>query len=93
MVELPKPGDVPPVTFKNFVTELASTALVCLGYLENPVTGRKKVDAPRACHVIGLLAMLAEKTEGNLSADEEAYLLTVLGDLKEKLEACSEGTD
>lgn len=87
MVKLPQPGDVPPVTFKNFVTELASTALVCLGHITHPMSGRRQTDIPRASHVIGLLAMVAEKTEGNLDGDEEAYLVTVLQDLKEKLES------
>lgn len=86
------PGDgMPPVTFKNFVTELASSALVCLGYLENPVLKRKAADLPRARHVIGLLTMLEEKTRRNLSAEESDYLLTVIADLKEKMRDRDQG--
>ncbi len=90
MVKLPSPGDIPPVTFKNFVTELASTALVCLGHITHPVSGRRQTDVARAAHVIGLLAMVAEKTEGNLDENEQAYLVTVLQDLKEKLETAQD---
>lgn len=87
MVQIHLPGDgMPPVTFKNFVTELASTALVCLGFLENPVLKRRSLDLPRAGHIIGLLGMLEEKTRGNLNEEEGEYLLTVLGDLRQKLE-------
>lgn len=85
MVRLPSSGDVPPVTFRNFVTELASTALVCLGAIQSPVTGRRTLDLPRAEHVVGLLEMLVLKTQGNLREDEEAYLATAVTDLQEKL--------
>ncbi|MBI4878647.1 MAG: DUF1844 domain-containing protein [Planctomycetes bacterium] len=83
--KLPGRDSLPPVTFKNFVTELASTALVCLGCLESPVLKRKNLDLPRAAHVIGLLDMLAEKTRGNLREDEDEYLQAVLSDLQVKL--------
>ena len=87
MVKLPGPGDVPPVTFRNFVTELSATALVCLGHIRSPVTGQNTPDLPRATHVVGLLEMLALKTKGNLQPDEEEYLVTALTDLQEKLKA------
>lgn len=82
---IPAPGDVPPVTFKNFVTELASTALVCLGVIGSPVTGKKQVDLARAAHVVGLLALLADKTRGNLEDEEAEYLAAVLDDLRGRL--------
>ncbi len=91
MVRLPGPGDVPPVTFRNFVTELASTALVCLGAIRSPVTGEKTVDLARAEHVVGLLEMLVLKTRGNLERDEEEYLVTALTDLQGKLQEAKEG--
>jgi len=85
MAQINLPGDgLPPVTFKNFVTELASSALVCLGYLDHPVLKTKQLDLPRAGHVIGLLGMLEEKTRGNLNPEETDYLLTVLSDLQQK---------
>jgi hypothetical protein len=84
VVKLPARGDIPPATFQNFVTELASTALACLGYLENPVHRSKVVELPRARHVIDLLMMLQVKTEGNLNEHEKAYLDTVVLDLQGK---------
>jgi len=86
MVQLPGPGDVPPVTFRNFVTELSATALVCLGHIRSPATGEKTVDLPRAEHVVGLLEMLMLKTNGNLKPDEEEYLVAALTDLQVKLQ-------
>ena len=88
MTKINLPGDgMPPVTFKNFVTELASSALVCLGYLDNPISKSKQIDLPRAGHVIGLLAMLEEKTRENLTEEEAEYIRTVLNDLLQKQKA------
>jgi len=84
MVQLPKRGDIPPATFQNFVTELASTALTCLGYIENPIRREKVVELPRAQHVIDLLMMLQVKTDGNLNDHEKEYLDTVVADLQFK---------
>jgi hypothetical protein len=85
-VELPGGASVPPPTFKNLITELASTALVCLGVIASPITRQKALDLERAKHLIGLLDMLATKTTGNLRADENEYLEAVLEDLKIKYE-------
>lgn len=85
-VRLPGGGSVPPPTFKNFVTELASTALVCLGVLDSPITKKKTLDLERAEHLVGLLAMLQAKTRGNLEPMEADYLDAVVDDLRAKLE-------
>ena len=83
-VKLPGGGSMPPPTFKNFITELASTALVCLGVLDSPITKTKIQDLERAKHLIDLLAMLEQKTKGNLEVLEADYLEAVLEDLREK---------
>ncbi len=75
---------IPPATFRNFITELAATALVCLGFLNNPVTGKKDKDPERAKHVIDLLGILEEKTKGNLNESEADYLRAVVTDLRVK---------
>ena len=84
MAKIPSPGDIPPATFQNFVTELASTALVCLGYINNPVSKAKSLELPRAKHIIELLEVLLLKTKGNLNDNEEQYLMTVVADLRIK---------
>lgn len=83
-VKLPGGGSMPPPTFKNLITELASTALVCLGVLDSPITKTKVRDLERAKHLIDLLAMLEQKTKGNLEMLEADYLEAVLEDLREK---------
>lgn len=78
---------MPPPTFRNLVTELASTALVCLGVLQSPITKQKMRDPERARHLIEMLAMLQRKTIGNLEPSESEYLDAVLEDLRAKHEA------
>lgn len=75
---------IPPATFRNFITELAATALVCLGFLNSPVSGKKDKDLERAKHLIDLLGILEEKTRGNLNEAESDYLRAVVTDLRVK---------
>ncbi len=61
---------LPPVTFGLLVSTLATQALTCLGILPDPATGKSTIDRPMAKHFIDLLAMLEEKTTGNLTEIE-----------------------
>lgn len=85
-VKLPGGGSMPPPTFRNLITELASTALVCLGVLQSPISKQKIRDPERARHLIDMLAMLQRKTLGNLEPPESEYLEAVLEDLRAKYE-------
>jgi hypothetical protein len=46
------------------------------------MTNQKKKDLPLAKHTIDTISMLKEKTKGNLTAEEENFLESVLVDLK-----------
>lgn len=70
------------LSFSAFVLGLASSALIHLGAQENPETGGVTVDLVLARQSIDVLAMLREKTRGNLSADEEHLFNSVLADLR-----------
>jgi hypothetical protein len=74
-------GDIPPVDFNLFVLSLNTSALQHLGDAPDS-DGRTHPDLPMARHTIDLLAMLEEKTRGNLSGDEERLLHQVLFDLR-----------
>jgi len=80
--DLPLPGG----DFRLFVTRLSFQGMISLGLLENPVTGRKDLHLSQARMVIADLAMLLEKTAGNLDPDEQAHLEKVVGDLSLMLE-------
>ncbi len=80
----PDPGaaGLPPVDFHTFVLSLGSSALLHLGELEHPEAGATKRDLPLAKHTIDILAMLQEKTKGNLTPPEEKLIESLLYDLR-----------
>ncbi len=76
------PKRFPEVTFSTFVFSLSSSALVHLGEVPDPNTNKIHKDLALAKQIIDTLAMLQEKTRGNLEKDEEQLLQTVLYDLR-----------
>ena len=74
--------NLPAVDFHTFVLSLGSSALLHLGELEHPEAGRAEKDLPLAKHTIDILAMLQEKTKGNLTAAEEKLMESLLYDLR-----------
>ncbi len=72
-----------PIDFYTFVLSLASSAFVHLGDAPHPETGEPvKPDLPLAQQTIDILAMLGEKTKGNLTPEEEKFLENLLTDLR-----------
>jgi hypothetical protein len=70
------------LTFSAFVLGLASSALIHLGVHQNPETGAISLDLTLARQSIDVLALLREKTRGNLSAEEEQLFSSILSDLQ-----------
>jgi hypothetical protein len=70
------------VDFHTFVLSLGSSALMHLGELERPGASAPATDLPLAKHTIDILAMLQQKTTGNLTADEAKLLESLLYDLR-----------
>jgi hypothetical protein len=60
--------------FAQMVMQLASTALVLMGRVPNPVTHKTEYDLDAARLFVDQLEMLEVKTKGNLSADEQHLL-------------------
>jgi hypothetical protein len=73
---------LPEINFSTFVFSLNASALVNLGEIENPGTGKKEKDLPLAKQTIDILGMLEEKTSGNLNDDEANLLKNILYDLR-----------
>ncbi len=69
-------------SFTGLILSLMAGAQAALGIAPNPLTGKVEVRLPEAQHSIDLLALLAEKTKGNLSREEEHLLQTILYDLR-----------
>lgn len=74
----------PKLDFNALVLSLGSSVIVHLGEAPDPTSGQKrdKPDFPMAQQSIDLLAMLQEKTRGNLTADEARFLENMLFDLR-----------
>lgn len=71
------------VSFVAFVISMASNAAVHFGDAPDPVNNEKRpLNLDAASQVIELLAMLEEKTRGNLSAEERQLLDQVLYELR-----------
>jgi len=73
---------IPEIDFVTFILSLSTNAMVSLGLLPRPDTGDKKRDLPLARQSIDILALLQEKTRGNLTGEEERILDSVLYDLR-----------
>jgi hypothetical protein len=81
----------PEPTFAQFLTGLAAQALLALGEAENPITKKTEVDLPAAKYIIDVIALLQEKTAGNLDEHEEAVTKQLLMDLRLKFVKASGG--
>jgi hypothetical protein len=73
---------MPEVTFSAFVMSLNTSALYHLGEIKDPATGKTEVNYDLARHAIDTLVMLQQKTNGNLSRDEEEMLKNIVYDVK-----------
>ena len=72
----------PSITFSTFIVSLNSTALVHLGAMNNPATNEPAKNLQVAKQTIDIIAMLEEKTRGNLTSDEEKLIKNILHDLR-----------
>jgi len=73
---------MPEVTFTAFIMSMNTSALFHLGEISDPASGEKQMDLVLAQHSIDILALLEEKTKGNLTEEEQDLLKHVLYDLK-----------
>jgi Domain of unknown function (DUF1844) len=71
------------ITFSDFILSLGHTAAVHFGDLPDPHTGeRVEPDLAAAAHMIELIALLQEKTKGNLIEPEARLVDDLLYDLR-----------
>lgn len=75
-------AEMPPASFSILLSTLGSQAMVSLGQLPDPLTGKPVINRPVAKHFIDTIAVLEEKTKGNLSEDEAALLTNLLHQLR-----------
>jgi hypothetical protein len=76
--DVPDADDIQPMAFDIFVLSLNASALMQLG--DGIEAG--EANLPLARQTIDILAMIEEKTRGNLSGEEERLLHQILFDLR-----------
>ncbi len=75
--------DQPVFDFRAYLTSLTMQALIFLGVIGNPMNDNKvEIDLDQARLLIDTLIMLRDKTQGNLSAEEENFLNTSIYELQ-----------
>ena len=82
------------VTFNHFVVSIATTAAVHFGEAKDPDSGvNLPINLEAAGHAIEMLVLLEEKTRGNLTEDEVAFLQQVLYELRNKFLSAKQRLD
>lgn len=80
------------IDFYTFVLSLGSSALVHLGDAPHPESRQAgPPNLPMAQQTIDVLAMLHEKTRGNLTPEEDALFVSLLRDLRLRFVERSKG--
>jgi Domain of unknown function (DUF1844) len=74
--------EMPAASLMFLCTTIATQAMIALGQVPNPITGKVEQRMKQAKHYIDTLAVLDEKTTGNRTADESALLSEILHQLR-----------
>ena len=80
-----------PLSFTAFVLSLASTAAIHFGDIPDPTGTRSDLNLEGAAQMIAILALLDQKTRGNLTAEERQVLEQVLFELRMRFVEASDG--
>ncbi|MEC8560636.1 MAG: DUF1844 domain-containing protein [Planctomycetota bacterium] len=78
------PGELPPADFKGLIGLLASQAIMGLGAYTDPKSGGVVIDLVGSKFAIDLLAVIEEKTKGNLDEAETTELGQILTELRSR---------
>ena len=76
------PGADDPASFVNFLSTLVTNAAAALGAVPHPATGQRTLDLETGKYWLDVLAMIKEKTKGNLHPQEARLLDGILADLR-----------
>ncbi|MFA5362561.1 MAG: DUF1844 domain-containing protein [Candidatus Omnitrophota bacterium] len=68
--------------FNFFITTFSLQAAIALGEIANPVTNKKEENLSQAKFIIDTIAVLKDKTKGNLTGEESTLLENVLYELR-----------
>lgn len=80
----PGEGEMPEADFRGLMGMLATQALMYMGGIADPSTGKPVFDPMYAQHMIDLLGVLEDKTKGNLTEEEAGEISGVLHELRSR---------
>src|SRR5579859_862974 len=83
---------LPPPSFSFLVVSLRAQAEMQLGLMQFGEQEKPEPDIPLARHTIDLMAILLEKTKGNLTLDEQRLLENSLTELRFRFVQVSDET-
>ena len=73
---------MPPASFEMLLTTLATEALMALGQVPHPITGKVEVKRNQAKFLIDTVDVLRQKTAGNLSNAEQQVIDSLLHQMR-----------
>ena len=79
---MPDGPPLPPASFEFLVYSLLTQAQLHLGLLTMKEGDEPQVNLPAAQHTIDMLAMIADKTKGNLTLEEQRLMENSLTELR-----------
>jgi hypothetical protein len=85
----PKRAPLPEIDFATFILSLGTSVLYHLGEMPGPEGEKATKNLPLAKQTIDILALLQQKTRGNLAPDEAQLLDSLLYDLRIKYVAAT----
>lgn len=78
----PRDVPLPPASLEILIASLATQAMTSLGLLPSPISNKLERMPNQAKHLIDMLSVLQEKTQGNRSEQESAILDDTLHQLR-----------
>jgi len=79
------------IDFSTFIMSLTSSAFYHLGDIADPETGKTETNLPAVHQTIDMLTMLREKTQNNLTEEENKLLEQLIYELQMKYVAKTKG--
>ncbi|MEM8945411.1 MAG: DUF1844 domain-containing protein [Planctomycetota bacterium] len=73
---------LPEASFGLLISMFVSEAMAAMGQMPNPMTNEMTINLDHASYAIDMLAMLKDKTKGNLTDAEDTALIDVLHQLR-----------
>ncbi|MFH1035715.1 MAG: DUF1844 domain-containing protein [Pseudomonadota bacterium] len=80
--QAPRFEHLPPVDFSGLIISLSHAAMTHLGHIPDPASGQAHLEPALARHTIDTIGMLKEKTQGNLTQDEQRLIDGALTELR-----------